>query len=91
MVSGFRPDLRPYSAGMLVASRRDEHRPRVARLARAAAPGAYFVAPAIAAVMLVVTLVWGDHYGIGLRDPDGIIGWRFVFVFALSAASGRST
>jgi len=43
----------------------------------------YAAAPAIAAVMLVATLIAGEHYGIGLRDPDGVIGARLVFVFAL--------
>ena len=33
--------------------------------------------------MLVLTLVWGAQYGLGIRDPDGIIGWRFTFVVAL--------
>ena len=65
---------------MLVASRRDD---------TSAEPGsvptrrAYLVAPAIALLMLVVTLAWGSRYGMGIRDPDGIIGWRFVFVIAL--------
>jgi len=44
---------------------------------------AYWAGPAIAAVMLVVTLAWGTAYGLGLRDPDGIIGWRFSFVLML--------
>jgi hypothetical protein len=44
---------------------------------------AYWAGPAIAAVMLVVTLAWGSAYGLGLRDPDGIIGWRFSFVLML--------
>ena len=44
---------------------------------------AYFVAPAIAVAMLAVTLIVGDHYGIGLRDPDGVVGGRLVFVFML--------
>jgi len=33
--------------------------------------------------MLLLTLVWGAQYGLGLRDPDGIIGWRFSFVLML--------
>ena len=33
--------------------------------------------------MLVLTFVWGAQYGLGIRDPDGIIGWRFTFVVAL--------
>jgi hypothetical protein len=44
---------------------------------------AYYVAPAIAVVMLVVTLLWGSAYDLGIRDPDGIIGWRFSFVLML--------
>jgi hypothetical protein len=44
---------------------------------------AYYVAPAIAVVMLVVTLLWGSAYDLGIRDPDGIIGWRFSFVLLL--------
>ena len=41
--------------------------------------------------MVVLTLVWGAQYGMGIRDPDGIIGWRFTFVLALVGGSGRST
>ena len=65
---------------MLVASRRDD---------ASAEPGsvptrrAYLVAPAIAVAMMIVTLAWGARYDMGIRDPDGIIGWRFVFVIAL--------
>jgi hypothetical protein len=44
---------------------------------------AYWAGPAIAAAMLVVTIAWGSAYGLGLRDPDGIIGWRFSFVLML--------
>ena len=44
---------------------------------------AYWAGPAIAAVMLAVTVAWGSAYGLGLRDPDGIIGWRFSFVLML--------
>ncbi len=44
---------------------------------------AYFVAPAIAVVCLAVTILWGEHYGLALRDPDGIIGRRFVFIVLL--------
>ncbi len=47
---------------------------------------AYLAPPAIALVCLVVTVLWGNHYGIGLRDPDGIIGRRIVFIFGLIAA-----
>jgi hypothetical protein len=46
---------------------------------------AYLVAPAIAALMLVVTLLWAGSYGMGLRDPDGVVGARLVLVFALVA------
>lgn len=65
---------------MFVASRTDSEpaRPEVAPPRRA-----YYAAPAIAAVALLVTLAWGAHYGMGLRDPDGIIGWRFSFVLML--------
>ncbi len=42
---------------------------------------AYAVAPAIAAAMLILTLTAGGRYGIGLRDPDGIVGGRlFILV-----------
>ena len=68
---------------MLVASRRDSS---PADGSTAPSQGAYFVAPAIAAVMVVVTLVWGAQYDMGIRDPDGIIGWRFTFVIALVGA-----
>ena len=63
---------------MLVARRKD---------ADAVAPPrhAYWVAPAIAVVMLLVTLVWASRYDMGIRDPDGIIGWRFSFVLMLVA------
>ena len=33
--------------------------------------------------MLLVTLVWASQYDLGIRDPDGIIGWRFTFVLML--------
>jgi membrane-associated phospholipid phosphatase len=46
---------------------------------------AYLVAPAIAVAMLVTTLVAGGSYDLGLRDPDGVVGGRLVFVFALVA------
>jgi hypothetical protein len=64
----------------LVASRRD-----AASVDEPTAPPrrAYYVAPAIAAGMLVLTLIWGAQYDLGLRDPDGIIGWRFTFVLML--------
>jgi PAP2 superfamily len=63
---------------MLVASQRNQRQPTP--------PWAYFVAPAIAALCLIVTIVWGEHYGLGLRDPDGIIGRRIVFIFLLIGA-----
>jgi hypothetical protein len=68
---------------MLVASRRDDD-----RSAESGGPAfrSYLVAPAIAAGMLLVTLAWGARYGMGLRDPDGIVGDRFVFVLALIGA-----
>ena len=60
---------------MLVASHRTAGPPR----ARQGAPkSAFLVAPAIASSCLIVTIAWGDYYGIGLRDPDGIIGRRLV-------------
>src|SRR4051794_17322096 len=71
---------------MLVASLTDaeqEHEQGRAQDAVAPPRYAYFVAPVIAAVSLVVTVAWGSAYGIGLRDPDGIIGWRFSFVLML--------
>jgi hypothetical protein len=33
--------------------------------------------------MLGATLLVGSHYGIGLRDPDGVIGTRLLLVFAM--------
>src|SRR5918995_131780 len=69
---------------MLVASRKDgapagesTHRPTPPPRR------AYYVAPAVAAGMLLLTLLWGAHFELGLRDPDGIIGWRFTFVVLL--------
>ena len=44
---------------------------------------AYVVAPAISVAMLVLTLITGGHYGISLRDPDGIVGTRMLLLFAL--------
>ena len=44
---------------------------------------AYLVAPAIAVAMLAATLLAGGHYDLGLRDPDGVVGARLVFVFGL--------
>ena len=69
---------------MLVASRKDGA-PAGGSAHRPAPPPrrAYYVAPAIAAGTLLLTLLWGAHYKLGLRDPDGIIGWRFTFVLLL--------
>ena len=47
---------------------------------RPAVRRAYAVAPAIAAAMLILTLTAGGEYGIGLRDPDGIIGARLFLL-----------
>jgi hypothetical protein len=69
---------------VLVASRRIEARQVEAGTHEGPAPArAYLVAPAIALAALVVTLAWGAEYGLGLRDPDGIIGRRMVLVLAL--------
>ncbi len=65
---------------MLVASRRED---TSAERSTAPPKRAYLVAPVIAVAMVIVTLVWGAQYGMGIRDPDGIIGWRFTFVLAL--------
>ena len=76
---------RLYPAGtMLVATRTTSQRldPADAR-GVPAAPSAYLVAPLIAVVTLAVTLAWGGHYGLGLRDPDGIIGSRLLIVLAV--------
>ena len=71
---------------MLVASRM-ESAPADAPAQRPPAPPrrAYYVAPAIAVAMLAVTFAWGSAYDMGVRDPDGIIGWRFSFVLMLVA------
>jgi hypothetical protein len=71
---------------MLVASRM-ESAPAEQPMQQPPAPPrrAYYVAPAIAVAMLVLTIAWGSAYGMGLRDPDGIIGWRFSFVLMLVA------
>jgi len=69
---------------MLVASRMESASADARSQERPAPPRrAYYVAPAIAVLMLVVTLAWGSAYGMGVRDPDGIIGWRFSFVLML--------
>ena len=72
--------MRPYSARMLVASRRVE---TSADGSAGPSRSAYLAAPAIAVVTLIGTLIWGAQYDMGIRDPDGIIGWRFSFVIAL--------
>jgi len=41
---------------------------------------AYLAAPTIAALALLTTLVVGDHYGIDLRDPDGVLGSRLLIL-----------
>ena len=71
---------------MLVATRRIET--PVDRSEEGPAPprSAYLVAPGIALITLAVTLLWGSHYGLGLRDPDGVIGRRLVFLLALILA-----
>jgi len=72
---------------MLVASRIESAPVEEAVPERGSVPPrrAYYAAPAIAALMLVVTLAWGSAYDVGIRDPDGIIGWRFTFVLLLVA------
>ncbi len=47
---------------------------------------AYLVAPIIAVIALVTTLLLGGQYDLGIRDPDGVIGGRLVFVLALVGA-----
>ena len=44
---------------------------------------AYLTPPVIAVAMLVATIVVGDRYALGLRDPDGVIGTRLLLVFAM--------
>lgn len=44
---------------------------------------AYLVVPAIGVLMLAATLIAGSRYGLGLRDPDGVVGARLVFVLAV--------
>ena len=49
-------------------------------------PGrALYVAPAIGVASVVVTLLWAGSYGMGLRDPDGVVGARLLLVFGLVA------
>jgi membrane-associated phospholipid phosphatase len=47
---------------------------------------AFLTAPLIAVVMLVLTLWAGDRYGIGLRDPDGIIPSRLGLLLGIVLA-----
>jgi hypothetical protein len=68
---------------LLVASRRQPLAVKAPEEPAAPPRYAYWAGPAIAVVMLAVTLAWGSAYGLGLRDPDGIIGWRFSFVLML--------
>src|SRR3954447_7757955 len=70
-------------SALLVANRRKALQESTTVTPTAPPRYAYWAAPAIAAVMLVVTVAWGSAYGLGLRDPDGIIGWRFSFVLML--------
>lgn len=69
---------------MIVARGKSETAEQV--LGTGAAPPplrAWLTPPTIAVVMLAVTLLAGGHYGLGLRDPDGVIGGRLVLVFGL--------
>jgi hypothetical protein len=68
---------------MLVASRSDHARAPGKAEDRPAPRSAYLVAPAIAVASLAITLAWGAHYGMGLRDPDGIIGRRLLILLAV--------
>ena len=77
---------------MLVARRTLDPRtePAAALLTAEREPGdpplrAYLVTPVLAVGALAVTLLFGSQYGIGLRDPDGVIGSRLVLVLALVA------
>ena len=70
-------------SALLVANRRKALQAATAEGAAEPPRYAYWAGPAIAAVMLAVTIAWGSAYGLGLRDPDGIIGWRFSFVLML--------
>ena len=70
-------------SALLVASRRQPLAAKAPEEPAAPPRYAYWAGPAIAVVMLAVTLAWGSAYGLGLRDPDGIIGWRFSFVLML--------
>ncbi len=44
---------------------------------------AYIAAPLIAVAMLILTLWTGERYGVGLRDPDGIIPSRMGLLLAI--------
>ena len=44
---------------------------------------AFLAAPIIAVAMLVLTLWAGDKYGLGLRDPDGIIPRRLFLLLGI--------
>ena len=72
---------------MLVATRRIEARTDSPDQAGAAPPSwAYLVTPGIALVAITITVLWGSQYGLGLRDPDGVIGRRLVLLLALILA-----
>jgi membrane-associated phospholipid phosphatase len=62
---------------MFVARRRTE--PSVDAPATAPRP-AYLVVPVLAVAMLVFTLLWGGHFGLGLRDPDKLHGGRLLLL-----------
>src|SRR5687768_16216030 len=47
---------------------------------------AYLVAPTIALLALAATLPFGSRYDLGVRDGDGVIGGRLLFVLALVGA-----
>jgi membrane-associated phospholipid phosphatase len=63
--------------GVFVARRRTE--PPVDAPAAGLRP-AYLVVPLIAAAMLAFTLLAGDRYGLGLRDPDKLHGGRLLML-----------
>lgn len=46
---------------------------------------AFLVTPVIAAGMLALTLALAGHYGLDLRDPDGVIGARLVLLVGVIA------
>jgi membrane-associated phospholipid phosphatase len=43
---------------------------------------AYVIVPGIALLMLGFTLLIGGQYGLGLRDPDGVVGSRLLLLVA---------